>query len=92
MDKSLLIEDYTVLELAIIILGLKANIPPNQINVWLKDQQRRSGFPEKHIPASVYAMVKPILVAMNYEQTWEYIQNGSPLYIHPHSLIEKEDK
>ena len=83
---------YTVLEKAIIVLGIKANISPNQIQLWLTDQQRRLGLREKHIPASVFAMVKPVLLNMNNEQVWEYIQTGTSLYIHPHSLIEKEDK
>jgi hypothetical protein len=68
--------NYTVAERAILVLGLKADIPPVKINLLLKEEQKKMGLTERMIPASSFAMVKyKYLPNLSDEQIWEYIQH-----------------
>jgi len=68
--------NYTVAERAILVIGLKAGIPPVKINLLLKEEQKKMGLTERMIPASSFAMVKyKYLPNLSDEQIWEYIQH-----------------
>ena len=72
--------NYTVSERAIIIIGLKANIPPVKIQMLLLEEQKRLGLTERRVPASSFAMVKyKYLPNMTDEQIWEHIQSPKSL-------------
>jgi len=75
--------NYTVGERAIMILGLRAGITPNEINDLIVEEQMKQGIKKedcRRVPASSFAMVKfKYLPNMTDAEIWEHIKHPKPM-------------
>ena len=71
-----MINEYSISEKSIILLGIKCNKKIEEINKILISEQNKLSLKEKPISAAIFVLVKyKLLPKMDKEEIWEYVKD-----------------